>query len=321
MDSATTETHVPGKTADPATASGLRQEERNATRLHRRTHLEIGARRETLRTLPRHRYYGKITENGVAVECAEALPVLSSVIVWAPIFRVAALAQVRHCTWQSSIYVLGLRFLARTSTVESDPYAADHYELLRLNPGAEPEVVDRVYRKLAKRFHPDNSETGDAETFLRIAEAYRVLSDPKKRCEYDSERVAGRSNPRFQFRSAEFFSGVLGEQNRRLAILCLLYRKRKSNYEFPGLSLYDLEQLTGCTQGELGFSIWYNREKGLARASDRDYCLTAYGVDFVEKKLAEDRGDLLAIAAGSTPANPSIVQMFAAGEALAARQQ
>jgi hypothetical protein len=256
-----------------------------------------------------------ITENGVAVECPEALPLMSSVIIWAPRFHVAALAQVRHCTWQGSIYVLGLRFLARTTTVQSDPYAADHYELLRLSPGAEPETIERVYRKLAKRFHPDNPETGDAETFLRIAEAYRVLSDPGKRTAYDADRVAARTSPRFQFRSAEFFVGVLGEQNRRLAILCLLYRKRTSNYEFPGLSLYDLEQMTGCTQGEIGFSIWYNCEKGYARASDRDYSLTAAGVDFVEKKLYEDRGELLAIAAGTNPPQTPITQVFTTGAA------
>ncbi len=41
-----------------------------------------------------------ITENGVAVECPEALPLMSNVIIWAPVFQVAALAQVRHCTWQ-----------------------------------------------------------------------------------------------------------------------------------------------------------------------------------------------------------------------------
>jgi hypothetical protein len=252
------------------------------------------------------------------VECPEALPIDANVIVWAPKFQVAALAQVRHCTWRRSIYVLGLRFLARTTTVQSDPYAADHYELLRLSPGAEPETVERVYRKLAKRFHPDNPETGDAETFLRIAEAYRVLSDPRKRLEYDAERIATRHSPRFQFRSAEFFSGVLGEQNRRLAILCLLYRKGTSNYESPGLSLYELEQLTGCTQGELGFSIWYNCEKGYTRATDRDYCLTAEGADFVEKKLAEDHGELLAIAAGTNPPRPSIVKMFTSRDSRAA---
>jgi hypothetical protein len=252
-----------------------------------------------------------ITEGGVAVECPEALPLMASVIVTVPRFHVAALAQVRHCTWQRSIYVLGLRFLARTTTVQSDPYAADHYELLRLSPGVDAETIERVYRKLAKRFHPDNPETGDAETFLRIAEAHRVLSDPQKRLKYDAERIAVRASPRFQFRSAEFFSGVLGEQNRRLAILCLLYRKGTSNYEFPGLSLFDLEQMTGCTQGELGFSLWYNCEKGFARATDRDYCLTAEGVDFVEQKLAEDRGEFRAIAAGNTPpAMVSIAQMF-----------
>ena len=159
-----------------------------------------------------------ITEGGVAVECPEALPLMASVIVTVPRFHVAALAQVRHCTWQRSIYVLGLRFLARTTTVQSDPYAADHYELLRLSPGVDAETIERVYRKLAKRFHPDNPETGDAETFLRIAEAHRVLSDPQKRLKYDAERIAVRASPRFQFRSAEFFSGVLGEQNRRMLV-------------------------------------------------------------------------------------------------------
>jgi hypothetical protein len=298
---------LPTSATNNGTAGSQRQEERNATDCV----VEL-----TWKSEQGEKLFGQcraldITENGVAVECPEAIPLLASVIIWAPSFHVAALAQVRHCTWQKSIYVLGLRFLARTTTVQSDPYAADHYELLRLSPGAEAETIERVYKKLAKRFHPDNPETGDAETFLRIAEAYRVLSDPNKRTAYDADRVATRTSPRFQFRSAEFFSGVLGEQNRRLAILCLLYRKRTSNYEFPGLSLFDLEQLTGCTQGELGFSIWYNCEKGFARASDRDYCLTAEGVDFVEKKLSEDRGELLAIAAGTNPTHPSMAQVFA----------
>jgi curved DNA-binding protein len=290
----------------PVTAISHRQDERNPTDCV----VELTWKSEHGEKFFEHCRALDITENGLAVECPDALPVSAIVMVSAPAFHVAALAQVRHCTWRGSIYVVGMMFLARTTTVQSDPYAADHYELLRLSPGAEPEAVERVYRKLAKRFHPDNPETGDAETFLRIAEAYRVLSDSAKRMEYDAERIATRISPRFQFRSAEFFSGVLGEQNRRLAILCLLYRKRTSNYEYPGLSLFDLEQLTGCTQGELGFSIWYNCEKGYARATDRDYCLTAEGVDFVEKKLVEDRGELLAIAAGSSPANPSIAQFF-----------
>lgn len=308
MDPSISETHSPDNVA--ASATSLRKEERSPTDCI----VELTWKSEHGEKFFEHCRAVDITENGVAIECPEALPRGSSVIIWAPAFHVAALAQVRHCTWQESIYVLGLRFLARTTTVQSDPCAVDHYELLRLSPDAEPEVLERVYHKLAKRFHPDNPDTGDAETFLRVAEAYRVLSDPLKRHEYDAERYLMRSSPRFQFRSAEFFSGVLGEQNRRLAILCLLYRKRTSNYEFPGLSLNDLEQLTGCTQGELGFSIWYNCEKGFARSTDKDYCLTADGVDFVEKKLAEDRGELLAIAAGTNPPVASMAKMFAQGE-------
>ena len=253
-----------------------------------------------------------ISEDGVAVECPEAVPAGSNVIMWAPTFQVAALAQVRHCAWRKSIFVLGLRFLARTTTTQSDPCAADHYEILRLSPRANPEAVERVYHNLAKRFHPDNQKTGDAEMFLRITEAYRIISDRHKRAAYDDERSKARTKPRFEIRSAELFSGILGEQNRRLAILCLLYRKRTSNYEFPGLSLLDLEELTGYTREELGFSIWYNCEKGFMRVTDSDYCLTADGADYVEKKLEEDRGELLAIAAGTTPPQPSIAQIFAA---------
>lgn len=254
-----------------------------------------------------------ISEDGVAVECPEEVPIGSNVIMWAPAFHVAALAQVRYCNWRKSIFVLGLRFLARTTTAQTDPYAADHYEILRVSPRANPEAIERIYRNLAKRYHPDNQKTGDAEMFLRTTEAYRILSDRQRRAAYDDERARARATPRFELCPSELFSGILGEQNRRLAILCLLYRKRTSNYEHPGLSLLELEELTGYTREELGFSIWYNTEKGNIRASDNDYCLTAEGADFVEKKLEADRGQLLAIAAGTTPPQPSMTQVFASG--------
>jgi hypothetical protein len=97
-----------------------------------------------------------------------------------------------------------------------------------------------------------------------------------------------------------------GEQNRRLAVLCLLYRQRSINHERPGLSLLELEELTACTREELGFSLWYLCEKTLARISDRtDYLLTADGVDFVESKLADGRADLRAIAAMGRPLLPA----------------
>lgn len=244
-----------------------------------------------------------LSEIGVAVECPDQIPMLAHVIVRAPSFEVAALAQVKHCTWMRTIYLLGLHFAAKTSTVANDPMAPDHYEILRLSSDAGNETIERVYRTLAKRFHPDNEKTGDAEIFLRVAEAHRILTDPKQRKRYDAERDNTRSIVRFDLRSREFFAGLRGEQNRRLAVLCLLYRKRTADHESPGLSLLDLESVSGFTREELGFALWYLCEKSLVRIDDRTkYEILAAGVDFVEARLTEEQSDLRAIAAVQLPA-------------------
>src|SRR5256885_10819426 len=62
----------------------------------------------------------------------------------------------------------------------------DHYETMQINANAEPETVHRVYRLLAQRFHPDNKDTGNAERFRTLTEAYEVLSDPERRGPYDT---------------------------------------------------------------------------------------------------------------------------------------
>ena len=243
-----------------------------------------------------------LSDVGVAVECPENIPLLAHVIVRAPSFQVAALAQVKHCTWRRTIYVLGLSFVAKTSTIDNDPMAPDHYEILRLGSGSDPDTIERVYRTLAKRFHPDNEKTGDAEIFLRIAEAHRILSDPANRQRYDAERDSSKAVVRFDLRSREFFAGLRGEQNRRLAVLCLLYRKRTADHEYPGLSLLDLECLSGFTREELGFALWYLCEKCYAKIDDHTkYGITATGVDFVESCLTDEQSDLRVIASVQIP--------------------
>jgi curved DNA-binding protein len=243
-----------------------------------------------------------LSDVGVAVECPEQLPLLAHVIVRAPAFEVAALAQVKHCTWRRAVYVLGLNFVAKTSTIANDPSAPDHYEILRLSSAADNETIERVYRTLAKRFHPDNEKTGDAEIFLRIAEAHRILTDPRRRERYNQELDDSKSVVRFDLRSRDFFAGLRGEQNRRLAALCLLYRKRTSNHESPGLSILDLESLSGFTREELGFALWYLCEKGFVRVDDRtNYQILTAGVDFVESKLSDEQSELRVIAALQIP--------------------
>src|SRR6476469_10960362 len=63
----------------------------------------------------------------------------------------------------------------------------DYYELLEISPKATQETIHRVYRFLATRYHPDHSDTGDLEKFSQITSAYKVLSDPARRAEYNGQ--------------------------------------------------------------------------------------------------------------------------------------
>jgi preprotein translocase subunit Sec63 len=63
----------------------------------------------------------------------------------------------------------------------------DYYGILQVHPGAEREVIDAAYRKLASKYHPDVSQISDAaERMKQINIAYEVLSDPVKRAAYDA---------------------------------------------------------------------------------------------------------------------------------------
>jgi len=62
----------------------------------------------------------------------------------------------------------------------------DYYEVLGVPRNASDEDIKRVFRKLAKLYHPDcNREPGAEDKFKEINEAYQVLSDPEKRSRYD----------------------------------------------------------------------------------------------------------------------------------------
>ena len=62
----------------------------------------------------------------------------------------------------------------------------DYYEVLGVARGATKVEIDRAYRKLAIKYHPDSSKAEDAvELFKEASEAYEVLSDSEQRRIYD----------------------------------------------------------------------------------------------------------------------------------------
>jgi len=70
----------------------------------------------------------------------------------------------------------------------------DYYRVLQVHPGAEREVIDAAYRRLASKYHPDVSHiSGTAERMKQINIAYEVLSDPARRAAYDASRGAAPS--------------------------------------------------------------------------------------------------------------------------------
>ena len=60
----------------------------------------------------------------------------------------------------------------------------DYYKILGVNKDASQEEIKRAYRLLAQKYHPDKAG-GDEKKFKEINEAYQILSDDKKRTQYD----------------------------------------------------------------------------------------------------------------------------------------
>jgi len=157
----------------------------------------------------------------------------------------------------------------------------DYYEFLQISPNADADTIHRVYKYLASRFHPDNPVSGNVDQFVLLRSIFDVLSDPKRRAEYDAARRAPVAPPMSV--SIDFMDGVQGELNRRGALLALLYIRRRTNPHNPDVSLAEVETRMGFPRDYLDFTIWYLRSKKyVVEADNGALCLTALGVDFVE---------------------------------------
>lgn len=156
----------------------------------------------------------------------------------------------------------------------------DHYETLQLSPNADADTVERVFRMLVKRYHPDNQASGNVERFNEVVDAHRVLSNPEARAAYDVKYDEYRGTVVNVFEDASATGSF--DTDRRLfdGVLSLLYVARRRDPHNGGLGILQIERLLGCPSEHLEFHLWYLRQKGwLERLDSGLFAITAAGVD------------------------------------------
>jgi DnaJ domain/PilZ domain len=234
------------------------------------------------------------SEGGIGVETGVPLAVGSTVRVTSPEGihgRIGAhKAQVRWCEpGRGGSFQSGLQFDDAVETEsrkekeappEADANPPDFYDTLQLSPKADLDTIHRVFRVLAQRYHPDNLETGDEETFKQVMAAYEVLSDPQRRASFDAKRIDTNRVRWRIFDQPQAAVGVEAEKRKRQGVLSLLYAKRLGEPHQPFMNLHEFEELLGCPREHLEFTLWYLKETGLiSRLDNGKYGITAKGVD------------------------------------------
>ena len=121
--------------------------------------------------------------------------------------------------------------------MSEEPFV-DYYDLLQLSPNADEDTIDRVFRHLAKKCHPDIGEASDDGRFRKLAKARAVLGDPETRAGYDA-KYQEYWNRKWKLASEATQGSAFAEDTAtRQSILSLLYVQRRTEMRMPGLGEY-----------------------------------------------------------------------------------
>jgi hypothetical protein len=165
----------------------------------------------------------------------------------------------------------------------------DFYEILQVNPKADQDTIQRVYRILAQRYHPDHAETGNTAMFRWVTQAYKTLGEPETRAAYDVQRAAEQVYRVKIFSKPADAQGVEGERRKRQGILRALYTQRMNSPEHAWLNIPQMEELLGVPREHLEFALWYLREQQLVQRTDSArYLITCAGVDRAESETPNE---------------------------------
>ncbi len=165
--------------------------------------------------------------------------------------------------------------------MQSDEFV-DYYEVLEISQNANVDTIERVFRYLAKRCHPDVAENVDTQRFSLLAEAFDTLKDPESRAAYDE---ALKQNSKGHVELLTGAEATSDDSVERHKLLTLFYSQRRRDYKQPGVGVATLEQIVECPVEVLNFHLWYFRQKGwIEREESGLLAITALGVDQIEAR-------------------------------------
>ena len=158
----------------------------------------------------------------------------------------------------------------------------DHYEVLQLSQSAESDTLERVFRLMAKRYHPDNPESGNDDAFREVHEAYEMLMDPARRAAFDVQYDKHKSM-QWQVFDQDATRGSHQEDQKVFSgVLSLLYAARRSNPESGGVGSLDLEKQLGVPREHLEFPFWYMKKRGWVEIlQSGQFAITIDGIEEV----------------------------------------
>ncbi len=168
----------------------------------------------------------------------------------------------------------------------------DYYDLMQLSPNADDDTIQRIFRHLAQKWHPDH-QNGDTERFKRLVEAHEILTNPEARAAYDVKYQKFWEDKWKMAAEASDCQGFMDDKDVRERMLSLYYVERRSRMHDPGLGEMEVARLLGIPIELIDFHIWYLKEKGwVQRLENGQLAITASGVDQVENgrlRLSPDR--------------------------------
>jgi hypothetical protein len=159
----------------------------------------------------------------------------------------------------------------------------DHYALLGLDPKSDSDTIALAYAKASEKYHPNNPDTGNQEKFDAVSLAFEVLADPILRREFDKLKGVSLETGPPKFSGLAFFDALGRGTGLRLALLCVLYDRRRNRPFTPSLSMRHVENILQSTEAELNFVLWYLKQRGLVGSDDKSSLqITVEGMDFLE---------------------------------------